>query len=127
MARNPWLKVSPFVSIATKSQSGSNLVNGWFGKLVSWLWMIGSVFLVVFGAFKLWKANGLPRYISLSVGSIVLANWVISVGTLGDHRQRLPIMTLSLFLQVIGFGSLIARKNYRISTDEQVIAHPSNK
>jgi hypothetical protein len=127
MARNPWLKVSPFVSIATESQSGSNLVSGGFGRVVSWLWMLATIFLAGFGTFKLWKARGLSRYVGLSAGSIVLANWVISVGTLGDHRQRLPIMTLSLFLQVIGLGSLIGGKGYRIQSEEQAITQAQSK
>ena len=114
MARNPWLKISPFVSIATQSQSGNNLVYGGFGKLLSWLWMFGLIYFAGFGVFKLWKARGLARYIGISAGMIVLINWAISVGTLGDHRQRLPIMTLSLFLQVIGLVSLVGGKRYRI-------------
>ena len=118
MARNPWLKISPFVSIATESQSGNNLIYGGFGKLVSWLWMIGSILLAGFGVFKLWKAGGLAKYIGISTGMIVLINWAISVGTLGDHRQRLPIMSLSLFLQVVGIASLVGGKRYRIPAED---------
>jgi hypothetical protein len=33
----------------------------------------------------------------------------ISMGTLGDHRQRLPILGLSLFLQAIGIKTVIIR------------------
>jgi hypothetical protein len=118
MARNPWLKISPFVSIATESQSGNNLIYGGFGKLVSWLWMISSILLAGFGVFKLWKAGALTRYIGISTGMIVLINWAISVGTLGDHRQRLPIMSLSLFLQVVGIASLVGGKRYRIPSED---------
>ena len=126
MARNPWLKISPFVSIATQSQSGNDLVYGGFGKLLSWLWMIGSILLAGFGVVKLWKARGLARYIGISSGVIVLSNWAISVGTLGDHRQRLPIMSLSLFLQVLGFASIVGGKRYRIPIEDAAQTAVSN-
>ena len=89
--------------------------------------MLGTLLLTFFGVFKLWKANGLSRYIGSSAGSIVLVNWVISVGTLGDHRQRLPIMTLSLFLQVVGFASLVGGKRYRIEHEVAVPPLSPNK
>ena len=127
MARNPWLKISPFVSIASNSQSGNDLVNGAFGKLMSWIWMLGSLGLLGFGIFRLWVAHGLARYIGLSAGVIVLVNWIISVGTLGDHRQRLPIMTLSLVLQVIGFASLVQKRKYRIPGKVLVLTQTGNK
>jgi hypothetical protein len=127
MARNPWLKISPLVSIGSNSQSGSDLVNGAFGKLISWIWMLGSLALLGFGIFRLWNARGLARYIGLSAGVIVFANWIISVGTLGDHRQRLPIMTLSLFLQVIGFASLVQNRKYRIPVELPASTQTGNK
>jgi hypothetical protein len=89
--------------------------------------MLGSLVLLGFGIFKLWKAQGLARYIGLSAGVIVLANWVVSVGTLGDHRQRLPIMTLSLFLQVIGFTCLVQKRKYRIPGEPPVPTQTGNK
>lgn len=127
MARNPWLKISPLVSIARDSQPGSDLVYGGLGKLISWIWMFGLVFLAGFGGFKLWNARGLARYIGISAGVVVLANWIISVGTLGDHRQRLPIMTLSLFLQIVGFLSLMQRGKYRIVFEPLVPIQTKNQ
>ncbi len=122
MARNPWLKVNPLVSIASESQSGNNLVFGTFGKLTSWFWMLSLILLAGFGGLKLWLAGGLTRYIGASAGGIILINWSISIGTLGDHRQRLPIMTLSLFLQIVGFYSLLNRKKFSIPGSEKVSA-----
>ena len=89
--------------------------------------MLGSLALLGFGIFRLWKAQGLARYIGLSAGVIVVANWIISVGTLGDHRQRLPIMTLSLFLQVIGFASLVQKRKYRIPVELPTPTQTGNK
>jgi len=31
--------------------------------------------------------------------SQIVLNWLIAMGTLGDHRQRLPILGFSIFLQ----------------------------
>ena len=36
----------------------------------------------------------------------VVISWVVGMGTIGDHRFRLPTMSLSLFLQVIGIYAL---------------------
>ena len=58
----------------------------------------------------MWKARGLIRNLGLFSIMIVVTNWIISVGTLGDHRQRVPIMTLSLLLQCVGFLSLFGKK-----------------
>ena len=40
----------------------------------------------------------------LADGSLaaVVISWLISIGTIGDHRFRIPTMTLSLLLQVAG-------------------------
>jgi hypothetical protein len=37
----------------------------------------------------------------------VATNWLITLLTIGDHRFRIPIMGLSLFLQVIGLKTLL--------------------
>jgi hypothetical protein len=65
----------------------------------------------------MWKADGLVRLIGIFSVMIVITNWAISVGTLGDHRQRLPIMTLSLLLQCVGLLSIFGKK-WKIPNDE---------
>ena len=60
MARNPWLKIDPFKNMAT-TQEGANTVFGGTGKLVSWLWLLGQLFLLFFGFRYLWGADGLER------------------------------------------------------------------
>jgi hypothetical protein len=119
MARNPWLKINPLKSIASNSAEGYNLVYGKFGTLVSWAWMIGTLVLMLLGSKALWSAGGLSRKISTLTFLIVFLNWAISVGTLGDHRQRVPIMTVSLFLQIIGLLSIFGKK-WRIEPEVQV-------
>ena len=117
MARNPWLKVNPLVSIARDSQEGNSLVFGNFGKFVSWSWVLGSLTLLAIGSWRLLGMSGILRVIGFTSVSFVVLNWAISIGTLGDHRQRLPIMTLSLFLQTIGALSLLNKRKYRIEPD----------
>jgi hypothetical protein len=116
MNRNPWKVNHPFNSLASNSEEGNNLVYGSFGKVVSWMWMLGGLFLIYFGFRKMWKANGLVRKIGLILILIVTSNWVISVGTLGDHRQRVPIMAASLILQCIGALSIMGKK-WRITEE----------
>jgi hypothetical protein len=116
MNRNPWKVNHPFNSLAFNSEEGNNLVYGSFGKVVSWVWMLGGLFLIYFGFRKMWKANGLVRKIGLILILIVSSNWVISVGTLGDHRQRVPIMAASLILQCIGALSIMEKK-WRITEE----------
>jgi hypothetical protein len=47
--------------------------------------------------------GGTELLIAKLAGAPVLLGWLISMGTIGDHRFRIPQMGLSLFLQVAGF------------------------
>jgi hypothetical protein len=118
MARNPWLKINPLISIAKGSQEGNDLVNGSVGRVISWLWVLGSIFLLAFGVLQLIRSGGIGKIVGFSGLSIVVINWLISIGTLGDHRQRLPIMTVSLFFQLIGFLTLSNRTKYRLPPEK---------
>jgi hypothetical protein len=101
MARNPWLKIAPTQNIA-KSQSGAQLVSGPIGKIVSWLWIIGQIGLLFYGFSILRRGDQISKLIaSLALSSVVIS-WLISIGTIGDHRFRVPTMCLSLMLQVAG-------------------------
>ncbi len=110
MNRNPWMQNHPFKSLATNSAEGNKLVYGFFGKFVSWIWMAGGLFFLFLGSWRMWQSNGLVRKIGIFSCVIVIINWAVSVGTLGDHRQRLPIMTLSLLLQCVGILSVFGKK-----------------
>ncbi len=106
MARNPWLKINPIVNISKATQEGNNLVYGNFGKLVSWLWLLGGISLFFTGFFWLRSLGSIPRAIGhLSFWPVVIS-WAVAIGTIGDHRFRLPTLSLSLFLQVAGFFAL---------------------
>jgi hypothetical protein len=110
MARNPWLKVSPLVDIASNSEEGNKLIYGSFGKIVSWGWILLSLILLGVGFWRLWRIGGVEKVIGVFALSQIVLNWLISMGTLGDHRQRLPILGLSIFLQVIGIRAIFKGK-----------------
>jgi len=106
MARNPWLSINPIKDITT-TQDGFNLVYGGFGKVISWLWLLGGLALLLYGYSTLWRQNSLERFIGNLAMIAVATNWLITLLTIGDHRFRIPIMGLSLFLQVIGLKTLL--------------------
>jgi hypothetical protein len=101
MARNPWLKIAPTQNIA-KSQSGAQLVAGPIGKIVSWLWIIGQIAFLFYGFLTLRRGDQISKLIANVAISSVVISWLISIGTIGDHRFRVPTMCLSLLLQVAG-------------------------
>ena len=54
----------------------------------------------------LYRLKELERLIAVIAITIISSGWAISLMTLGDHRFRVPIMGLSLFLQGIAIKSL---------------------
>ena len=110
MARNPWLKVSPLVDIASNSEEGNKLIYGTVGKIISWGWILLSLTLLVIGFWRLWRSGGVEKVIGIFALSQIVLNWLIAMGTLGDHRQRLPILGLSIFLQAIGIKAIFKGK-----------------
>ena len=108
MARNPWLKVSPLVGMA-KSESGNDLIYGGLGRFISWVWLLGGLLLVGAGLIWLWRLGGIERNMAWLAGIPVILGWLTSLGTIGDHRFRIPQMGLSLFLQVVGVYGLRRR------------------
>ena len=109
MARNPWLKISPLRNI-TSTQEGVDLVYGGFGKLLSWIWLLSGIVLLLHGFKFLWQQKSLERFIASLAMIAILTNWLISLISIGDHRFRIPIMGMSLFLQAIGIKALFKGK-----------------
>jgi len=107
MARNPWVSFSPTISIASASNEGYKLVVGNFGKLISWIWLLSGLALLFYGYSILWKQRNLERFIANLAAIVITSNWAISLLTIGDHRFRVPIMGLSLFLQAVGIKTLL--------------------
>ena len=108
MARNPWLTISPLKDTATSTQEGFNLIFGGFGKIISWFWLLGGIVFLLYGYHTLWKQKLVERFIGNLVMIVILSNWLITLFTIGDHRFRIPIMGLSLFLQAIGIKTLLS-------------------
>ena len=107
MARNPWLTINPLKNIAT-TQDGFNIVYGGFGKVISWLWLLGGLTLLLYGYFTIWRHNSLERFLGNLAMVAITTNWLITLFTIGDHRFRIPIMGMSLFLQAIGLKTLFS-------------------
>jgi hypothetical protein len=106
MARNPWLKIHP-VSDIQNSPDGDKLVRGPIGTLFSWSWLLGGLGLLIYGFIVLWRLKALERLIGSIAAIAIGTSWLISLGTIGDHRFRLPIMGMSLFLQAVGLRTLL--------------------
>jgi len=109
MARNSWLTINPLKDIAT-TQDGFNLVFGGFGKMISWLWLLGGLALLLYGYITLWRQNSLERLIGNLAMIAIATNWFITLFTIGDHRFRIPIMGVSIFLQAIGLQKVFKKK-----------------
>ena len=108
MARNPWLKISPTKNMSN-TQSGIDLITGPVGKLISWGWILGQLALMFFGYLILRKVDAISKLIADSALSAVVISWLISIGTIGDHRFRIPTMGFSLLLQVVTIFALKKR------------------
>ena len=111
MARNPWLMITPLVDIASNSEEGNKLVYGSVGKIISWGWVLASLTLLTIGFWRLWRIGGIEKVVGLFAVTQIVLNWLIAMGTLGDHRQRLPILGLSIFLQAVGIKTIFKGKS----------------
>jgi hypothetical protein len=105
MARNPWLKIHP-VRDMQQTPDGDKLVRGPIGLIVSWSWFLGGLGFLFYGFTILWRAKQLERLIGSIAMIAISTSWLISLVTIGDHRFRLPIMGMSLFLQAVGIRTL---------------------
>ena len=108
-ARNPWQKINPIVNVGSNSKAANDLINGNFGKATSVIWVFGGILLMMAGFVWLFSSGGLLRDIGILSLAPVAISFLVSLGTIGDHRFRLPTMPLSLFLQVLGAVALYRR------------------
>lgn len=106
--RNPWFMISP-VQNMQKTPAAVDLIQGYFGKTISYLWLLGQLALLVLGFLFLYKGGGLGRRVAVLTATPVLLAWLITLGTIGDHRFRIPTMGLSLLLQVAGILAIRQR------------------
>ena len=92
------------------------IIQGSFGKFISTLWQIFSLFFLFYGLINIYKLRNLERQIGVMSAILILVNWGICLLTIGDHRFRLPILGVSVFLQIIGLQLLLRRKSKGILT-----------
>ena len=114
MARNPWLKISPVQEIATSSESGQKLVAGAIGTTISYLWLLGQVVLLFIGYRSLRRLGSDEKFFANVVMIPIVLSWLISIGTIGDHRFRLPTMSMSLLLQVVAILAIRKKLNDKV-------------
>jgi hypothetical protein len=114
MARNPWLKISPVQQVGKSNQDGQGLVFGPFGVAVSYLWIIGQVLFLGLGYRALRKLGDNERFFAKVLITPVLVSWLLALGTIGDHRFRVPTMSMSLALQVAAFLAVRKKLNDKV-------------
>jgi hypothetical protein len=114
MARNPWLKISPAQQIGKSNQSGQDLVFGPIGVLISYVWIAGQVLFLFLGYRSLRKLGRDELFFARVLITPVLVSWLLALGTIGDHRFRVPTMSMSLTLQVIGILAIRKKLNDRV-------------
>jgi hypothetical protein len=114
MARNPWLKISPVQEIGTSSLSGQNLVAGPIGTTVSYLWIFGQVALLFIGFLSLRRLGSDEKFFANIILMPIVLSWLISIGTIGDHRFRVPTMSMSLVLQLAAILALRKKLNDKV-------------
>ena len=119
MARNPWIQFHPFAESA-KTQEGFELVNGGVGKAISWAWVLGSLALLSYGFIALRRRGGVSTFLAWSLLVPVLLNTASSMGTIGDHRFRIPTLTLSILLQIFGLYAIFERRSFKRGIDGKV-------
>jgi hypothetical protein len=119
MARNPWLQFHPFAESA-KTQEGFEIVNGGAGKTISWAWVLGSLTLLIYGFFALRRRGGVSTLLAWCLFIPVLLNTGSSIGTIGDHRFRIPTLTLSILLQLFGLYAIFERRSFKKGLDGKV-------
>jgi hypothetical protein len=114
MARNPWLTISPAQQIAKGSAGGQELVFGSVGSIVSYGWIFGQILMLLIGYRSLRRLGSDEKLFANVVFTPVVLSWLISIATIGDHRFRIPTMSMSLFLQAAAFLAIRKKLNEKV-------------
>jgi len=112
---HPYLQSFHPIKSNITSQQQFDLIFGPIGKMISWLWIIGGWILLVLGFMHLWSRNELARTTGLLSILLICLNWISALLTIGDSRYRIPLMSVSLLLQVIGSSELIRRLSHYVN------------
>jgi hypothetical protein len=119
MGRSPWYQSHPLSALATTPE-GSKIVFGAVGKTISWAWVLGSLALLIYGFIALRRRGGASTLLAWSLFIPVLLNTGSSMGTIGDHRFRIPTLTLSILLQLFGLYAIFERRSFKRGLDGKV-------
>jgi hypothetical protein len=119
MGRNPWLKFHPFVE-TIKTQEGFEMASGIVGKALSGVWVLGSLTLLGCGFIALRRRGGVSTLLAWILLTPVILNTASSMATIGDHRFRIPTLSLSLLLQLFGAYALLGANSFRRGMDGPV-------
>jgi hypothetical protein len=114
MARNPWLKISPVQQIGKSSEDGQSLIFSAFGIAISYLWILAQVFFLFLGYRSLRNLGRDELFFARILVTPVLVSWLLALGTIGDHRFRVPTMSMSLALQLIAILAVRKKINDRV-------------
>ena len=105
MARNPYLDFHPVKSLI-QTREDLVLVAGPVGVTFSWIIILLGWLLLALGTGRFLHGKPIERRIGLGSIAIVLGSWAASVVVFGDHRFRIPIMGLSILIQLYGLSVL---------------------
>jgi hypothetical protein len=119
MGRNPWFKFHPFAEMI-KTQEGFEMASGIVGKALSGAWVLGSLTLLGCGFIALRRRGGVSTLLAWILLTPVILNTASSMATIGDHRFRIPTLSLSLLLQLFGGYALLGANSFRRGIDGPV-------
>jgi hypothetical protein len=103
--RNPYLDFHPIKSLI-QTREDLVLVAGPVGVAFSWIIILLGWLLLVLGTGKFLHGKPIEQRIGFGSIAIVLGSWVASVAVFGDNRFRIPIMGLSILIQLNGLSVL---------------------
>jgi hypothetical protein len=80
---------------------------------VSWFWILSGSFFLIHRLKYLWNSDDLSRKISVISAILIFSNWATVLIVQGDNRYRIPLMTISILVQVVGWKNFTLRlKSY---------------
>ena len=105
---NPWTAVHPLHRFGDAADPRT-LLGSPIASFASWLWLLASMALVVTGAAALRGLNDLERELSTAAIALVGGTWVLATLTDADAGSRMPVLGLTVLLQLIGLRYLATR------------------
>jgi uncharacterized membrane protein YhhN len=82
--------------------------------VISYLWIIGQVCFLFIGYRSLRRLGRDELFFARVLITPVIVSWLLALGTIGDHRFRVPTMSMSLVLQVIAILAIRKELNNRV-------------